>query len=83
MKVFKAGTRIKTKVGDIDGFVTGVLIRESSVEYNISHFVNGQHHQIWLFDYEIEINRPKTGPGFNRDRSNDDSIEDATELLIE
>jgi len=66
MKVLPQGTKIKTKVGGVEGMVTGVSIRGSSVYYDVTYFAGGLHKNTWMYGFEIEplVDKPA---GFNRD----------------
>ena len=64
MKILKAGTRVKTVIGDIEAFVTGVSIEAEAVQYKIRYFSNGVVMEAWLFRFEIEPAKPKQQAGF-------------------
>ncbi len=68
--VYKMGQRIKTKIGSIEGFVTGVCMR-SDVMYEISYFVSAEHKQIWLYEFEFEPTSNKKQAGFNRQQEDE------------
>lgn len=62
MKVYKMGTKVRSKMGEIEAYVTGVCMR-SCIEYEISYFVGGERKSTWLYDFEIELapKRKKAG----------------------
>lgn len=66
MKILKAGTKVKTTIGDIEAIITGVYIAMDFIEYKIRWFHNGEEKTAWVFRYEIEISKPKQTAGFNR-----------------
>ena len=84
MQVVKCTTRVRTLIGNIEGIVTGICIREASVVYEVCYFHNGAHVEAWLKRYEFEIVQDNKKPaGFvNHDRPVDDSAFSQT-LLIE
>lgn len=65
MIILKHGTRIRTVVGNLDGFVTGVSIRDQAVLYEISYLVNGKFESSWLYRFEVEPQSEKKPAGFN------------------
>lgn len=66
MKVFKAGTIVKTIIGDIEAMVTSVCITDSSVEYKLRYFSNGLEQIVWLNSFEIEQRKPTQSAGFGK-----------------
>jgi len=80
MQILKAGTKIKTVIGDIEGMIIGVIITMDLVEYKIRYFSSGQEHITWLHRYEIEVfkSNSKVGFGVKRDDDPDPNI-----ILIE
>ena len=65
LKILKAGTRVKTIVGDIEALITGVCITEQTIEYKIRWFYAGEEKSAWVYRYEIEVAKPKQTAGFN------------------
>ena len=66
MKIIKAGTKVITKIGNIECFVVGVCISEQTVEYKCRWFAGGEEKSAWLYRYEIEViptNRKAAGFG--------------------
>ncbi len=61
--IYKLGQRIKTKIGGIEGIITGCCLRMYQ-SYEISYFVNGSHNQIWLYDFEFDPVTEKKAAGF-------------------
>ncbi len=65
MQIVKTGTPIITKSGQIKGMVTGVCIRNESINYEISYFGGGEHKTTWIYRYEFDIDTTtKTKAGF-------------------
>jgi len=64
VKINPCGTRIKTLIGGLEGFVTGISIRQSNQLYEMSYFANGEHREIWLYPFEFEIVSKKAPVGF-------------------
>ena len=65
MTILNHGTRIRTVVGHIDGFVTGVSIRGNTTLYEISYLCSGEFKSSWLYRFEIEPQAEKKQAGFN------------------
>lgn len=80
MKILKAGTKIKTIIGDVEAIITGVCITMDTVEYRIRWFYNGEEKIAWVYRYEVEVSRPKQKAGFNA--NNDTPIIDNEITLI-
>ena len=55
MQIVKTGTPIITISGQIKAIVTGVCIRNESINYEISYFGGGEHKTAWIYRYEFEI----------------------------
>ncbi len=87
MKIIKSGTPVKTVVGDVKGLVIGVCIRgfgqSHTIEYQVRYFANGDQKDCWVYDFEIEIDRPNNGAGFNRDRTKDNFNDEEPILLLD
>ena len=85
MRIIKSGTPVKTVIGEVKALVIGVCIRgggeANTIEYNIRYFANGEEKSCWVYGFEIEIDKPNVGTGFNRDRSQDEVINEQTYLL--
>lgn len=64
------GTKVITKIGSIECFVIGVVVRGKSnnqVEYNVSWFLNGERKSEWVYDFEIEPKIDNSKPmGFTK-----------------
>ena len=54
MKILKAGTKVKTIIGDVEAMITGVCITMETVEYRIRWFYNGEEKIAWVHRFEIE-----------------------------
>ena len=74
MQIVKTGTKIITISGQIKAIVTGVCIRNESINYEISYFGGGEHKSAWIYRYEFEIDTAiKTKAGLvNYDKKEDD-----------
>ncbi len=73
MKVYECGTEINIKNVNIDGFITGINIRNKIVRYEISFFSNGKYNQMWMNEYEFKIkNGNKTSIGFIKNKKNNE-----------
>jgi hypothetical protein len=66
IQIIKIGTPIKTKVGNLRGQLIGVCLRMGSIEYQMRYISNGEPHECWFYDIEIEIDRPTQTAGFGR-----------------
>ena len=64
MKILKAGTRVKTIIGEIEAMVVGVCITMETVEYKIRYFTNGDEKTSWVYRFEIDVSKPKQQAGF-------------------
>jgi hypothetical protein len=56
MLIIKHGTRILTNIGNIDGIITGVTIRQNYEQYEVSYFSEGTYKTCWLTPSEFSIN---------------------------
>lgn len=59
------GSKVITKIGNIEALVIGVCVRGESnehIEYNISRYFNGEHKTEWLQSYEIKIKQDTSSP---------------------
>jgi uncharacterized protein with von Willebrand factor type A (vWA) domain len=65
MKLIKCGSKVRTKVNDIEAIITAVSIRFDSVSYELSYFNNGEYKSCWLNENEFEAKGlEKTSIGF-------------------
>lgn len=72
MKVYRPGTEVLLKIGNIKGIITGVLLRRNDVEYYIRHLDGGSLNETLLSDYEFTINKENNiGFGAKNDSSED------------
>ncbi len=56
MKVYECGSDVKTRIGHIEGKITGVTIRFEAVAYEISYFDGDMNYKsVWLNEIEFEI----------------------------
>lgn len=56
--IISNGSVVITKIGKIEAIVCGICVRgvdNSSVEYNISYFANGEHKSKWIYSFEIDL----------------------------
>lgn len=56
--ILPIGSLVTTKIGKIEGIVIGVCIRglnNTSIEYHVSYFLNGENKTPWLNSYEIDL----------------------------
>jgi hypothetical protein len=64
MKVIPVSTRVVTKIGSMKGIITAISIRgQGYVSYAISYFHQGVYSEIWLMDFEFEVDT-QTKAGF-------------------
>lgn len=40
---------------DVEGFITGIVIRRNYIQYEIGYFNNGDYKSIWLQEFEITV----------------------------
>lgn len=55
MNTYQCGQRIFVNTANIDGTITGVLIRFDTVIYEIGYFKELEYKQIWLNDCEFTV----------------------------
>lgn len=72
MQVYKRGTKVRFKTGGLEGYITGVCMRDG-VTYAVSYFSNGGHNETWHYDFEFEIITEKVRAGFVKDNETLDS----------
>lgn len=48
IKIVPLNTRVTTVIGEVEGMITGVCIREGYINYDISYFKNGEYTNCWL-----------------------------------
>lgn len=67
MDIWKYGTKIKTKSCNIEGYITGITIRELGTAYEISYFHEGKQQQAWVTECEFDVvdESVKKSIGFN------------------
>jgi len=65
MEILKESTRIVTKIGKIEGLITGICIRNQQSYYEMSYFVNGAHCSCWIYRYEFDVMPEPKAAGFN------------------
>lgn len=54
MEIIKPGTGAKTKISNIEGFITGVNIRHGGTRYEFSYFSAGKYESVWLDEFEFD-----------------------------
>ena len=78
MKVIKTGSKGKTVIGNIEGIITGICMRDNSLMYEFSYFVNGKRECYWLYHFELRFDIvEKRQAGFRREP------EEVTQFLID
>jgi len=70
--VYRNGTEVRTKIGDIKALTTAFLIRgtgdSAAVQYEISSFVDGEHRVVWVLEDELITQAKKDKRiGFNKE----------------
>lgn len=53
--IYAPGTRVKTKIGEIEGIITAATIRDLRIQYEVSYFYDGQYKNVWLDEYEFYL----------------------------
>lgn len=67
MQLIKCGTRIKTKLSNIEGIITAITIRFKAVAYELSYFHEGEYKTAWLNETEFDIsNCERSQIGFKK-----------------
>ena len=66
MKVLKAGTKVKTVIGNIEAMVVCVCITMDTIEYKVRYFAGGEEKVSWLYEFEIEVVGNKQEAGFGK-----------------
>ncbi|NTW31581.1 MAG: hypothetical protein HGB12_02975 [Bacteroidetes bacterium] len=52
---FKVGQEVTIRTINIDGFVTGLIIRDNgNIEYEVSYFLGDNYYSSCFSDYQIE-----------------------------
>ena len=64
MKVYKHGTKIITKIGQIEAIITEISLRMGCIYYQISYFSHGNYQTAWLMEFEFDICPTKKKAGF-------------------
>lgn len=72
MKILKAGTKVKTIIGNIEAFIVGVMITEETIDYKIRYFAGGEEKIAWLYRYEIELIEKRKPAGFGNNTEETD-----------
>ena len=55
MKVYKCGSEVVTKIGNIQAIITAACIRFEKVQYELSYFLNGERKEVWCDEREFSI----------------------------
>ena len=63
MLVYREGTPVTIKAGEIEGFIVGILLKNKSVQYEVSFF-DGEIKSTWLGDIEFTTEGKKSKIGF-------------------
>ncbi|WP_233881859.1 hypothetical protein [Tenacibaculum piscium] len=64
LTILKAGTKVRTVIGDIEALIVGVNITMDTIDYKIRWFSNGEEKTAWIYRFEIEIAPIKQTAGF-------------------
>ena len=64
LKILSCGTLVRTKLGLIDGIITGISIRFGAVAYEISYFCDGKGLTLWMNEAEFSTNSKHSTIGF-------------------
>jgi len=68
------GSKITTKIGNIDAIVIGICVRGENnehIEYQISRFANGDYKSEWVQSFEIDLKIDTSKPaGFRNNNQN-------------
>jgi hypothetical protein len=51
--VYKCGNEVKIKKIDLNGFITGINIRDNRIMYEVSYFMNNTYCAHWFCEYEL------------------------------
>jgi len=57
MDIYKCGTSVNLKLSNYRGIITGVLIRDSRVQYEIGYFEDTTYKNQWFSECEIEFDK--------------------------
>lgn len=64
VKAYKTGTNVCFDRGTLQGVITAILIRDESVRYEVSYFLNGEFKEIWLNETMFVAEGNKTTIGY-------------------
>jgi len=53
-QVFIFGDKVKIILLELYGYITAICYRGDYVTYEVSFFSNGEYHQVWFENFEIE-----------------------------
>lgn len=60
LELYRCGSSVIIKLINIQGFITGICIRDNRITYEVSYFLNNQHCIHWFSDYELDFEpKPK------------------------
>lgn len=64
--VWPCGTKVKMVEVEVNGIITGIVLRAGAVCYEVSFWANSEYKGITVFDYELEVadGTAKTVVGF-------------------
>lgn len=66
MKILSQGQKITTRSGKIPAVITGVCIRGGNTMYEISYFAGADYRQVWIYNFEFDVDESETSkPGFS------------------
>jgi hypothetical protein len=70
MEIINCGTKVKTKLSNIEAMITGITIRFGAVAYELSYFKDGDYKQCWMNEREFDIIKCERSPiGFKQSQS--------------
>jgi len=55
LKLYSCGSKVVTKLSNIEAIITGISIRFNAVSYELSYFINAEYKQVWLNECEFNI----------------------------
>jgi hypothetical protein len=51
--VYRCGSKVLINDINIQGYITGISIRDNRVMYEISYFLNNTYLSTWFYDYQF------------------------------
>ena len=59
IEIKSCGQNVILKIGNIEGMITGTIIRFDKVQYEFSYFYNGEMRILWISEYEMKNMNPE------------------------